>query len=384
VDIRDLTADDLDAVLDLRKRAFGPLSASNVATFRKMVQPTLDAGRYIGVDDGGRLAAAARLRPFTQWWHGRPQPMSGVAGVTVSPEDRGRGLGRLLMHAVIERAAALGDAVSALFPATTPIYRSVGYEHAGAQHITTLPAEALRTIRPAKDVKIRRMGPDDAPAVMSLLHRVHAAARASGPISYGEDIWRLWLADEDDFLYLADDGFVIYRWDGHDIEVDTLVAGSADTARALWSLVGTSSSVAEKVKAVVAPGDPVLWLLRERSNDEVRQHRWMFRVIDLEDAVTRRGYPAVVSGEAVVRVEDPVRSGNTGVWRLEFTGGSGAATRVAEADDAPVLSVNAFSALYAGVPTATLRRSGLLTGGERYDEVLDAVFGARPYMLDDF
>src|SRR5690606_18250774 len=165
---------------------------------------------------------------------------------------------------------------------------------------------------------------------------------------------------------------------------DTLVAGSADTARALWSLVGTSSSVAEKVKAVVAPGDPVLWLLRERSNDEVRQHRWMFRVIDLEDAVTRRGYPAVVSGEAVVRVEDPVRSGNTGVWRLEFTGGSGAATRVAEADDAPVLSVNAFSALYAGVPTATLRRSGLLTGGERYDEVLDAVFGARPYMLDDF
>src|SRR5690606_28622929 len=144
VDIRDLTADDLDAVLDLRKRAFGPLSASNVATFRKMAQPTLDAGRHIGVDDRRRLAAAARLRPFPQWWHGRPQPMSGVAGATVSPEDRGRGLGRLLMHAVIERAAALGDAVSALFPATTPIYRSVGYEHAGAQHITTLPAEALR------------------------------------------------------------------------------------------------------------------------------------------------------------------------------------------------------------------------------------------------
>ncbi|MFG6197588.1 GNAT family N-acetyltransferase [Nonomuraea sp. JJY05] len=57
--------------------------------------------------------------------------MAGVAGVTVSPEDRGRGVGSRLMRAVVERAASLGDAVSALHPATTPIYRSVGYEPRG-------------------------------------------------------------------------------------------------------------------------------------------------------------------------------------------------------------------------------------------------------------
>ncbi|MFG1948994.1 enhanced intracellular survival protein Eis [Nonomuraea sp. NPDC048826] len=389
MDIRDLTADDLDAVLDLRKRAFGPISASDVATFRKMVNPTLAAGRYLGAFDGGRLAAATRLRPFTQWWHGKPQPMSGIAGVTVSPEDRGRGVGRLIMRATIERAAELGDAVSALYPATTPIYRSLGYEHAGAQHLMSLPAEALRTIRQTKDVKLRRMGPDDAAEVIALLHRVHGAARASGPISYGEDIWRLWLEDEDDFLYLADDGFVIYRWDGPDIEVDTLVAGSVETARALWSLVGTSSSIAKRVKAVVTPDDPVLWLLRERSKETADQVRWMFRVIDLDAAVTRRGYSAAVRGAAVVRVEDPLRAGNAGVWRLEFDGGSGAATRLDTGSqqgeaDAPALSANGFSALYAGVPTATLRRGGLMTGDERHDEVLDAAFHARPYMLDYF
>jgi predicted acetyltransferase len=388
VDIRDLTADDLDAVLDLRKRAFGPIPAGHVETFRKLVHPTLAAGRYLGAFDGGRMAAAARLRPFTQWWHGRPQPMSGVAGVTVSPEDRGRGVGSLIMRAVIERAAALGDAVSALYPATTPIYRSLGYEHAGAQNLMTLPAEALRTIPPGKDVKLRRMGPDDAAEVIALLHRLHGAARASGPITYGEDIWRLWLSEEDDFLYLADDGFVVYRWDGQDIEVDGVVAGSADTARALWSLVGTSSSVAKQVKAVVAPDDPVLWLLRERSKEKTEQVRWMFRVIDLVEAVARRGYPAAVGAAVVVRVDDPLRAGNAGLWRLEFAGGSGAATRLGQADaageDAPVLSVNAFSALYAGIPTATLRRGGLMTGDERHDEVLDAAFAARPYMLDYF
>ncbi|MFD2351506.1 sterol carrier protein domain-containing protein [Nonomuraea ferruginea] len=252
----------------------------------------------------------------------------------------------------------------------------------------TLPAEALRTIPPGKDVKLRRMGPDDAAEVIALLHRLHGAARASGPITYGEDIWRLWLSEEDDFLYLADDGFVVYRWDGQDIEVDGVVAGSADTARALWSLVGTSSSVAKQVKAVVAPDDPVLWLLRERSKEKTEQVRWMFRVIDLVEAVARRGYPAAVGAAAVVRVDDPLRAGNAGLWRLEFADGSGAATWLGQADaageDAPVLSVNAFSALYAGIPTATLRRGGLMTGDERHDEVLDAAFAARPYMLDYF
>src|SRR5690606_29602187 len=139
--------------------------------------------------------------------------------------------------------------------------------------------------RPAKDVKLRRMGPGDAAEVIALLHRVHAAARASGPISYDEDVWRLRLAAEDDFRYLADDGLAVYRWDGLDIEVDTLVAGSAETARTLWSLVGTSSSIAERVTAAVAPDDPVLWLLRERSKDRAEQVRWMFRVIDLAEAV---------------------------------------------------------------------------------------------------
>ena len=90
------------------------------------------------------------------------------------------------------------------------------------------------------------MGPGDAPEVIAVLNRVHAATRASGPDLLGRAIWRLWLERKDDFLYLADDGFLIYRWDGGDIEVDNLVAGSEATARALWSLVGSSSSVAAR------------------------------------------------------------------------------------------------------------------------------------------
>ncbi|WP_245899064.1 GNAT family N-acetyltransferase [Nonomuraea indica] len=403
MEIRDLTPDDIDDILDLRKRSFGPVSAADAERWRRAAAPVMAEGRYLGVLDGDRLAASARVRAFTQWWHGRPQPMAGVAGVTVNPEYRGRGVGTRLMRAVVERAAELGDAVSALYPATTPIYRAAGYEHAGAQHLTTLRAEALRSIRPTAPVKLRRMGPADAADVVSVLHRVHGAARASGPVSWDERTWALWLAEEDDFLYLAEDGYLVYQWDGDDIRVVNLVAGSEATARALWSMVGSSSSIAEHVTAPLAPDDPVLWLTRERSKDKVTDIRWMFRVVDLAAAVARRGYPAGVALDATVEVTDPLRPGNTGRWRLQVSGGDGAATLLeaatpatdgmatgaatpvpADPSGSPRLTINGFSALYAGIPTATLRLGGLLSGDDRHDEALDSAFAARPYMLDYF
>lgn len=386
MDIRDLTSDDLDAVLDNRKRAFGPLSGADAETWRTLVSPMLPEGRYLGAFDGPRLVGTARINPYDQWWHGRPLSMGGVAGVTVAPEDRGRGVGRLLMRAAIERCAALGHAVSALYPATTPLYRSTGYEHAGALTRVTLPTEALRTLgEPAGAVKLRRMGPADAAEVRAVIGRVYAATRASGPLCFDERTWRLWLGEEDDFCYLAEDGFVLYRWSGGDIEVDNLVAGSEATARALWSMVGSASTIAKSVRACVGPDEPMLWMLRERSRDEVTQTRWMFRLIDLPAAIGGRGFSAAVALDTVIEVSDPLRPGNDGAWRLRVGGGSGSATRTDDAAGASRFTIGGLSALFAGVPAATLRRTGGLTGGSPdADDALDAAFNCAAYMIDYF
>jgi predicted acetyltransferase len=382
VEIRDLTPDDFDDVLDLRWRSFGPLSPADQATWRRVFAPVAVEGRYLGAFDGGRLMAAARLRPFTQWWHGRPQSMAGVAGVTVNPEDRGRGVAKRLMAAVLGRAAELGDAVSALYPATSPLYRAVGYEHAGAQNVVGIPAERLRTLRPGTPVELRRMGPDDAPELLKVVARAHARTRASGPITWDERAWRLLLAQADDFRYIADDGYAVYRWNGGDIEVDSVVAASEATSRALWALIGSASSVAQTVIAAVAPDDPVLWSLGERTKETVKQVRWMLRVVDLPAAIERRGYPAGVRAEVLLEVEDPTLPANSGTWRLTVADGAGGA----EAADGTGARVGAggLAALYAGVPTATLRLSGLLTGPDASDAALDAIFSARPYMLQYF
>ncbi|MCW2878508.1 MAG: acetyltransferase involved in intracellular survival and related acetyltransferase-like protein [Sphaerisporangium sp.] len=388
MEIRDVTVDDLDAVLDSRKRAFGPIPAGSIGPWRTTVAPSLAEGRYLGVFDGGRLMGTSRINRYDQWWHGRPLSMGGVASVTVAPEDRGRGVGRFLIRATMDRCAELGHVASALYPATTPLYRGLGWEHAGARNRVTLPAEALRTLG-ARDggVKLRRMGPGDAAELRSVLERVYAATRASGPLGREERIDRLWLSGEDDFAYLADDGFVLYRWRGDDIDVENLVAGSEATARTLWSLVGTASSVATTVTAVVEPDDPVLWLLRERSYDSVKQTRWMFRLIDLASAVAQRGYPAAVSFDTVVEVDDPQRPANSGAWRLSISSGAGAATAVTApaGEEAPRLTIGGMSALFAGVRPGSLRRAGLLSGGTpEIDDLLGAAFAAKPYMIDYF
>jgi predicted acetyltransferase len=378
VEIRVLDPDDLDALSDLRARAFGPRPGGD----RRRALREIDDGRLLGVYDGSRLAASGFHFRFEQWWHGRAVPMGGVAGVCVAPEDRGRGIGRRLAAALLERMPGLP--LSALYPATAPVYRAVGYEHAGARHLVTVRPGALRTLG-GGPVKVRRAGPDDAAEVVALLRRLHAEARDCGPIDRGEEYIRDVLGDERVYSYLADDGFLAYGWrDGNArLTVHRCAAGSADTARALWAVVGSGSSVAETVRACVAPHDPLFWLLRDRSTEDVHRVSWMLRVLDAPAAIAARGFPAGVSADVPIVIEDGPSQRHAGAWRLTVGGGAGRLERAAEDPEALRLPARALAALYAGVPLATLRRGGIATGGGT-DALLDAAFAATPFMLDYF
>lgn len=380
VDIRALTPGDLDDAYDLRLRSFGP---GDRARWLAFFRPSVERGQALGVHDGGRLVASGRYHRFEQWWHGRAVPMGGVASVVVAPEDRGRGVGRRLTTGLLDLMDGLP--LTALYPATAPVYRSVGYEHAGAQHFVTFPAEALRTLA-AGPVAVRRAGPGDAAEVTALLRRLHASARDAGPIDRGEEFARGVLAERRIFTYLADDGFLAYGWGDDDTElvVHRCVAGTETTARALWALVGSGSSVARTVRACVAPDDPLLWLLRDRSGEDLRRASWMLRVLDAPAAIAARGFPAGVSADVPLLVTDEQRPRNAGAWRLSVDGGRG---ELAPADGVPGavrLGARGLAALYAGVPLARLRAAGLAGGDAAADPLLDAAFAGTPFMLDYF
>jgi predicted acetyltransferase len=406
--------DDMDAQLDLAERAFGVKSPADRDRWRQTLSWLVSQRRCLGAFVGGRPAGGAAFHDMRQWWHGRAVPMAGVVSVRVAPEDRGQGVGRLLMTALLDEIAARGYPLSALYPATMPLYRSLGWELAGGWHTAVIPGRSLFRLQPPDPAAagpgagsglpaLRRAGPADAGTVVGVLGRVHQAARACGPITWDAEMVARWLAQPEVYAYLADDGFLAYHWDhgNRDLSVAKAEAVSPATVRAFWSHLGGYGSVAEQVYALVGPADALWWLARERDARLDHRSMWMLRVVDAPAAIAARGFPAAVSLTVPLLLADDRRPANSGRWELAVAGGQGSLTPAAAVrppsapltpaaavrpPSAPLtLGARGLAALYAGTPVATLRQAGLASGGgPDQDAALDSAFAATPYMLDDF
>jgi predicted acetyltransferase len=413
VEIRPLGPDDdMDAQVDLGQRAYGAATPDVWEAWRKSAAAVVSDGAFLGAFVSGRPAGAAVFHDMRQWWHGKPMPMAGVASVKIAPEYRGRGIGRRLMTELLGLIAERGYPVSALYPATMPIYRSLGWELAGGRYHMAVPSRELRSLlapdaalpgeaasvsaaaarneAAVNSVELRRAGPADAATVNAVIGKAHEAAHASGPLTWGVAQVARWLAGDDLYTYLAEDGFLAYRWhnDDQDLHVDELVAASPATTRALWSVVASHSSTAKTVHGRLAPYDPLFWLTRERDVAITKRSMWMLRVVDAPAAVAARGFPPAVSCSVPLVITDKTRPSNTGRWELTVEDGKGALIPAATPPTSATpltLGPRGFAALYAGTPVATLRLAGLVSGGSpQADDALDAAFAGAAFLLDNF
>ncbi len=385
LEVHDLRLDDHDAALDLRHRSFGPMSPGSLAWWDPLFEKGVASGRALGVVHDGVVVATARAHEYQQLWGGQPLPMAGVAGVVVAPEWRGKGVATVLMTALMARAVELGDVLSVLFPAALPPYRKLGYELAGVVRRTTFRAAALRGLG-APTVAVRRATGQDTEEIVDLLRREASRSYDCGPLQLTLHDVRELVTDEDNFCYLADDGLLVYAWDGDDLRVERVVAASPATVRSLWALVGSGSSWVPNVYTYQPSHDPIHRILDEMASHELRDEWWMLRLLDAPAAVAGRGFPAGLTVDVPLRLDDSRLAGCVGSFRLQISEGSG--SLVAEQHDSSAavrLGPNGLAALYAGTPVATLRNSGLLTGGTPVDHaLLDAAFTARPYLIDSF
>jgi predicted acetyltransferase len=391
--------DDYDAQLDLSQRAFGIYSDQQAASWLHIARLRAGQGLFLGAFADGAPAGAAMLHDMRQYWLGRPVKMAGVASVKVAPEHRGRGIGRTLMTELLNITAERGYPLSVLYPATTPIYRSLGWELAGAKHKFRVPARSLRgLVEPDKaargagaghqDVPVRRAGQADAATVIKVIGESHRAARDAGPLTWDEGPAAQWLGRKDLYSYLAgDDGFAAYRWAGDDLWVERVHARTPETLRALWSVIASHSSTTDDVSGWTSPQDPFWWLTRERDATITYRSMWMLRVVDAAAAIAARGFPPCVSASAPLEIQDHARPANSGHWQLTVADGAGT---LAPNGGVPsparlTLGPRGVAALYAGTPVATLRLAGLASGGSpEADATLDAAFAATPFMVDDF
>jgi predicted acetyltransferase len=407
VEIRPVSLDDdFEAQLDLGQRAFGIYSAQQKASWLYVARLRASQGLFLGAFVDGVPAGAAMLHDMRQYWLGRPVACGGVASVKVAPEHRGRGIGRALMTELLGLAASRGYLVSVLYPATMPIYRSLGWELAGAKYQFTVPARSLRTLA-APDPgaaaaqppvpAVRRAAPGDAATMIAVTAAAHQAARDAGAITWDERPARQWLSRPDLYAYFAGggaaeeaDGFAAYRWangDSAELFVERVHAATPGALRALWSVIASNASVTRTVRGWTAPDDPFWWLTRERDATISYRSMWMLRVIDGPAAVAARGFPPAVTASVPLVTEDRVRRANAGRWQLTVADGTGSLTPN-EGGSSPgplTLGPRGLAALYAGTPVTALRMSGLAAGGTpEGDAALDAAFAATAFMVDDF
>lgn len=360
----------------------------------------LDPARCLVVDGlRGEVAAASHIRPFTQWFGGRPVPMGGFSPVAVLPEFRGRGLGRAVTAGQYADLRERGEVISALFPAALSLYRAVGFEVAGSYVHRRFPAVQLSTIRPGRSVDVRRGQVADLDAV----HRCHAAAAPgrNGAVSRDRAWWKGRLPEDlaQTMLYVVDDpaspgdvaGYAIYRHGptrapyDYSVVVGEVLADDPDVVKALWRVVASSGSQAPDVD-VIGPAEDDLFLLADHASAvAVRSEiRWMLRLIDAPGAVAARGWPALVSGAVHLEVADDHAPWNAGRWVLEVDGG--AATLTPGGQGTVQASIGGLSAWWAGYAPATrLARTGHLHCSDRAAvELLDQLLPASPPVLPDF
>jgi len=357
-------------------QAFGD-STLRAEIDRSLARTPLEELRVLTEEDGTRvgLLLARTQRVF---WGGRPVPAGQVSGLSVAAEHRGRGAGGELLRAYLAEAHDRGAALCTLFPATVPLYRGAGFEYAGTWTLYEAPARHLPMAWP-EGYRAVPLAPSGDPG--PLMERfARTLADRSGQIERDATIWRDLVLRERQGgppqAYLVDgpdgpDGWAVINVDEHASahEVTTTVdvvdwgAVSPDGWRSLLTLAAGFASLDARVLWKGPEVEPLVLLLREQDVRQVRQFRFMARVLDVPGAFSARGYPDGARGQLTLEVADDACPWVAGTWTIEVEGGEGKAARVASQTPAASTDASGLAALFAGyVDPGRLAELGVITG----------------------
>lgn len=372
------------------------------ARFVERRGPLLPLERFLCAFEGARLVATAAERSFLQWFRGEQLEMSGVYAVATLPEYRGRGIASDVVGTMIRAARDRGTPLSGLYPAALPPYRRLGYELAGSFTEYRVRLDDLPVTRGTL-LPVEEYQPDDLEAVRAC-HR-EAMKDHTGPFEPTDESWwtqRIFSARDATevaraVVARADTGeiggYASFRYQEAEgdldvsfgIECSAFVATTERALRALFAYFRGFRGVGQWLQwNGPIGGDPIALLLDEQRVQTAYRYGWMLRLLDVGSALGQRGYPRV-SARAVVSVDDPMFSENTGAWTLDVREGAATVQRGGEPASKP-LSIGALSSMFSGyLSAADAVRLGHLDRADPSVEALGQLFaGPAPWMPDFF
>ena len=380
--------DELTPLGEMMRHAFGMAPAYLEVYMRRLGRESFRC-----VKAHGKVAGGLAIYSLGQWFGGRSVSMAGLAAVAVPPEGRGTGTARTLLVRTLTELHAKEVALSALYPATHTLYRSVGYEQAGNRAWRRFAPSAIGLADRA--LPVRPIDPSDPQLVT--LYRAWAE-RENGVLDRGEPMWQR-LADPlldgvpvQGYVAgpeTAPEGYILFVQRGSatgtmEIAVRDFVALTAGAGRRLLTLLADHRSV---VREIAWPGqltDPLLCLLPELDVRIERPERWHLRIVHVQAALRQRGYPDQVEAELHLEVRDAILPGNDGRFVLQVKDGRGEVERGGRGE--LVLDVRGLAPLYSSyLAPAQLRAIDFLAGPPAALAAAARIFaGPEPWMADFF
>lgn len=324
IDIRPIHADELPAFVEALTTGF--LERPDVGPLVEALHELWDLERVLGAFDGGRIVGTFRSWPTELTLPGGARiPMTGVAGVTVQPTHRRRGILRAMIATEHAAARARGDVVGGLYASEYPIYGRFGYGPACRE--ATWELDATRAVLHGEPVgTIELVTPD--PAWRDTIRAVYDTWRSGRPGEIARRVtgWdfdlglrpEVWGDPWKGFLAIhravdgAVDGYARYhaeaRWEHRQprntVVVDDLHALTDGAETDLWRFLAAIDWVATLRADRRSPSDRLPWRLvnaRAARITEQGDGLWL-RLLDVPTALASRRYAG--EGSLVLEVVD--------------------------------------------------------------------------------
>ena len=294
---------------------------------------------------------------------------------------------------------------ASLYPATLPLYRRVGFEQAGywceyrlnLKLLALDPAIAATTRAADRGLRVRAFDRERDLDGVRACYRAFALAH-EGMLDRGDYIWgRIFKPRQGESTGLVVEdargiaGYVFFRQErtpqlDHDVVVTDMAVSTPAAARRLLDMLTDFRSVGHELAFHGGPHHPFVTLLNEQKLVMKLREYWMLRVLDVNAALTQRGYNPHVACDFTLDLRDTTIPENAGPWRVEVEGGNARVSRGVAAPGAISLDARALAPLYTGFMTPReLRAIGALDGPDSSLTAAAAAFaGGAPSLQDMF
>ncbi|MBL8990635.1 MAG: GNAT family N-acetyltransferase [Phycisphaerae bacterium] len=355
------------------------------------------AGLRVMRDPAGSPVACLRRIDMGQYFGGVSVPMTGIAGVAVAPEARGRGLALDMMRRCLRDAADAGEALSCLYASTQTLYRQVGYEQAGHRWTIRI-AMAHLDIR-CRARSVTHLPPKETVQVRDCYGAF--ARRFDGMLDRPAYIWdriAAWRDKHYDGWALTDAGRVaaycfmrqVAKETGRQtLELSDLAFDSHGSMLALLGFLADFASMADEIVFHAGPIHPVLMAVSQQRYNVTLKEPWLLRIVRPDVALARRGYRPGLDTEFAIDLADDTIPGNSGRYRVRIRDGRAEVERSAAGAGGPALRCGprGLAALFTGyLSPEALSLCGLVEGDTAALARAGAAFaaGSPPWMTDFF